>query len=438
MGLSFTRRGFIRTSAGATAAAFWGAATPGRASAAADRVPQAYFGLHPDIENNPKAVFVYRTNVPHKLAANAKREAGLALARGIFVPMDHAGVPVTYRVVLKPNATGLDPNSSRSEDLLGVGTDTDFYEGLVLGLKELGLNKFHFVDSTNYPYWNVRGYNDVNERLGISINEPWCRPRHLREGDGINWSPVPDGVVFKRIPHYAPVNEPDTWLLNIAKWKAHAMGLTQSVKNEQGLVAHPFTAFCEGWEGVLGVPDIMKPDLDPNAERYVKNFFERHQQSGYVRYDSKGAYQNGLLITPISQEIWAHKTCDNQSTLKTGLSIIEGIYGRDGDGFYLGRDYLTNLVLFSKEQFRLDVIGLYLGGHEPGNVHLYRIAKERGLTDTFNPHEIPVFEWIGGHAVPRKLSDFQRTPLRTVFLPRENEPRLHLLNEPFDYDRHKA
>jgi hypothetical protein len=96
------------------------------------------------------------------------------------------------------------------------------------------------------------------------------------------------------------------------------------------------------------------------------------------------------------------------------------------------------MVLFSKHQFRLDVIGLYLGGHEPGNVNLYRIAKERGLIDTFNPREIPIFEWIGGRAVPRKLADFQRTPIRTVFLPRDNEPRLHLLNERFDYDRNKT
>ena len=28
------------------------------------------------------------------------------------------------------------------------------------------------------------------------------------------------------------------------------------------------------------------------------------------------------------QEIWAHKTCDNMSVLKTGLAMIEGIYAR--------------------------------------------------------------------------------------------------------------
>ena len=70
---------------------------------------------------------------------------------------------------------------------------------------------------------------------------------------------MPEGVVFKRIPHYAPVNEPGTWLLNIAKWKAHSMGLTLTVKNEQGLVAHPFTQFCGGWRTVLVRSDVVKP-----------------------------------------------------------------------------------------------------------------------------------------------------------------------------------
>jgi hypothetical protein len=99
---------------------------------------------------------------------------------------------------------------------------------------------------------------------------------------------------------------------------------------------------------------------------------------------------------------------------------------------------LTNLVMFSKDKFRLDLVGLYLGGHEPGNVHLYRIAKERGLSDTFNPWEVPIYEWEnGGRATPRKLTDFPRTPIRTSYLQLDGEPDLHLVNEPFDYDRHK-
>ncbi|HTP35936.1 MAG TPA: hypothetical protein VMJ75_27365 [Candidatus Acidoferrales bacterium] len=40
--------------------------------------------------------------------------------------------------------------------------------------------------------------------------------------------------------------------------------------------------------------------------------------------------------------------------------------------------------------------------------------------------------------VARKLAGFPRTPLKTVYLPREGEPALQILDEPFDYDRHKV
>jgi hypothetical protein len=94
--------------------------------------------------------------------------------------------------------------------------------------------------------------------------------------------------------------------------------------------------------------------------------------------------------------------------------------------------------MFSKDKFRLDMVAMYLGGHEPGNINLFRIAKERGLTDTFNPWEIPIYEWENGAATPRKLSDFARTPLKTYYLQMPNEPLFHLVNEPFDYDRVKV
>ena len=83
------------------------------------------------------------------------------------------------------------------------------------------------------------------------------------DGYDMTWSKVPDGVVYTSIPHYAPVNEPDTWLLNIAKWKAHGMCLTQSVKNEQGLVVLPYVRFCPGWKMVTGAPEFMQPNIQP-------------------------------------------------------------------------------------------------------------------------------------------------------------------------------
>ena len=399
---------------------------------------QPYFTPHSFIERNPKAVFIRRTTVAHKMDAEAKRNEGLKLARLIFVGSDRPGIPIDHRIVLKPNATSLSARGRSAEELFGTGTDPQFYEGLVAGMKELGLSRFTFVDSTSYASWNLRGLLDINDRLGIVTQDPERRERHLQEGWQTTWSAVPEGVVFKRIPHYAPVNEPGTWLLNIAKWKAHSMGLTLTVKNEQGLVAHPFTTFCGGWRSVLGSSDVVKSEVNPRVEQLVNGSLERHQKLGYSRYDTGGSHSNGAFLRPIEQELWAQKTCDNMSVLKTGLAIIEGIYGRDGDGFNVGTDYLTNLVMFGKDKFRVDLVGLWLGGHEPGNLHLYRIAKERGLSDTFNPWEVPVYEWTDDGPVARKLTDFPRTPLKTVYLPREGEPTLHMLDEPFDYDRHKV
>jgi hypothetical protein len=104
----------------------------------------------------------------------------------------------------------------------------------------------------------------------------------------------------------------------------------------------------------------------------------------------------------------------------------------------VGDDHLANLVIFGKDRFRVDLVALWLAGHEPGNLHLYRIARERGLCDTFNPWEVPVYEWTDRGPAARRLDSFERTPLKTVYLPREGEPVLHLLDEPFDYDRAAA
>ena len=113
-------------------------------------------------------------------------------------------------------ATGVYDRRRALADNWGVGTDPQFYEGMVTGLQELGLKRFHFVESTGYDTWEIRGFNDINERLGVEIGEPQRRPKHLRDGYAVNWAKVPDGVVFQRIPHYAPVGEPDTWILDIA------------------------------------------------------------------------------------------------------------------------------------------------------------------------------------------------------------------------------
>ena len=420
--MEITRRNLLSLAAAAAIAPF---------RLAGEKLAKPQFAVHPFVEANPKAVFLKRTNVLDKMDEAAKLREGIMFARDVFVPVETGGVPVTHRVILKPNFTSV-RNQRPNEENWGTGTDPQFYEGIILGLKELGLKRFHFLEANNFHSWNYRGLADINERHSVEMNEPERRERNFRDGFEMSWTKVPDPVVYTRIPHYAPVNEPDTWLLNIAKWKSHGMCMTLSTKNVQGLVVKPYVRFCPGWKMVTGAPAFMQQDIHGKVEDRVNRYFENHRRLGYARYESSAN------LSPMNQEIWAHKTCDNAQVIHPGLNIIEGIYGRDGDGFGVGQDHLTNLVMFGKDRFRLDMIGMYLGGHEPGNVNLFRIAKERGMLDTFNPWEVPVYEWVAGQPVRRKLSDFTRTPLKTYYLQKEGEPEYHLVNERFDYDRVKA
>ncbi|HZT32179.1 MAG TPA: hypothetical protein VFA33_19990 [Bryobacteraceae bacterium] len=97
---------------------------------------------------------------------------------------------------------------------------------------------------------------------------------------------------------------------------------------------------------------------------------------------------------------------------------------------------MTNIVIFGKSPYLVDIVGHWLGGHEPGNFGLFHIAMERGKVDVMNPMNIPVYEWQDGVAVRRPLTSFTRTPLRTFYLhQRTKEPLWHLCDEPFDYSR---
>jgi len=419
--MELTRRRLIETGAA------WLAGAGGTAAAAESR--PAYFGLHPFIEAHPGAVFIRKTHVASRFDTAGMRREGERLARMIFRPMDRPGIPVTDRVVLKPNVlTRREADGTR----VNWGTDPDFYEGLLEGLTAAGSRRLHYAEA-NYrsSRWSTR-YDDIHERFGVAVCEPQRRAADYRRGVEMNWSRPADAVVYQHVPHYPPLHESGTWLFNIAKWRSHGMCLTQACKNLQGLCVWPFQRFCPGWSMVTGAPEHMKPHIARNVEARVTRYFESHRRMGYSRYDSAAP------LSPMHQEIWAHKTCDNLSVLKTGLNMVEAIYAKNEDPSDPIESFLPNFVMFSKDPFRLDLVGLWLGGHEPGNVHFYRIAKERGLSDTFNPWDVPVYEWTDeAGPVERKLSSFPRTALKTYYLQKQGEPLYHMVDEPFDYDRYK-
>ena len=210
------------------------------------------------------------------------------------------------------------------------------------------------------------------------------------------------------------------------------MGLTLCAKNLQGMCIHPHVHFCQGFDSRI------RNDFQPDAEEHVKELYDRHLADGIPRWDRPGG-DGGQWM-----ETWVHKTCDSISVTKIGLCMIEGIYGRNGNAFMFGpgpggraEDFMTNIIIFGKNPFNVDIIGHWFGGHEPGNFGLFHIAKERGLSNTINPMAIPVYLWENGVPELTPLRDFERTPLKTPYLQRnyggQNEQQYHMVDEPYEY-----
>ncbi len=439
------RRDFIKTTAAAGAP---GIIYPIKAFSAKNQPSSDYFGIHTFIENHPEAVFIMHTNVDEKTNNDAKKQAGLDFGRSVFVPKDNTGFPITSIVPIKPN---LKPDVARDPiKRMGMDTDAYFVEGIIESLKDLGLsgNQFYMREAWcksngkgGSVDWDANGFAGVGERTGANLKDLEAGVSGLPAED-INWVDVPNGVWYRKIPYLWPINVKNGFLLNIAKFKGHGMGLTLCSKNMQGSVSKPYTALCSS---ITASTRGMNPEYirltDGKAEIYAN--YDRHVKEGIPRWDSPRA---------IGQETWSTRTLDNLSTMSFGLNIIEGIYGRDGNGHSGGPnppgnennqrgeawDYMSNVIIFGKNPVHVDNIGHWLGGHEPGNFGYFHLALERKMSRYLDPKSIPVYLWKNGAATLTPLDNFERTPLMTYYLTRDydgqTENYWHLVDEPFDYD----
>jgi hypothetical protein len=409
--------------------------------------PIKYFGVHQFIENHPEAVFIMLTDVETKTDSDAKRKAGLSFGRSVFVPKEKGEgcIPLTHRIAIKPNLTCSLSDEFSLEYGMGIVTDPYFVEGTIEAMKELGFSGSQFyIREVNCPEcFGPRGYLAVAERTGADMRDQHADVGKISENE-LHWTEVPNGCVHKKIPHLWPINSRDTWFLNIAKFKAHGMGLTLCCKNHQGSIASPYQRLCGDFPALKG---LNQETLVEDYEEKCNAGYKLHLSQGIPRWDRpEGGGEGGLRM-----DIWATRTLDNIASTPTGLSIIEGIYGRDGNGFHYGPnpegndnnykgeawDYMTNIIIFGKNPVYVDIIGHWLGGHEPGNFGLFHLALERGMSDTLNPAEIPVYLWKDSKAALTPLADFKRTPLKTYYLQRDyngqNEPKYHMVDEPFNY-----
>ena len=84
-----------------------------------------------------------RTVVEEKTDSNAKKQAGLDFANGVFVHRTDGGYPITSLIAIKPNLK----TASFYRDPIGkMGVDTDAYfvEGIIESMKSLNLSGSQF------------------------------------------------------------------------------------------------------------------------------------------------------------------------------------------------------------------------------------------------------------------------------------------------------
>lgn len=468
------RRTFLRSALAAGGAA--AVSNPLRAMTSRYQTSTGYFGVHDFIESRYNSVFIMKTNVAAKTDSADITAAALAFARSVFVPKT-SGTPITWTIPIKPNLTGNKTiNSSNplytaynsglitSGDIatfrMGTVTDAYFVEGVVNGLLELGVSggQVYIREVNGSAEFEGKGYTGMATRTGINVLRDLSAKVNATtnplDASDVQWVNTPSGLWFKNIPHLWPVGAENTWMLNIAKFKTHNMGVTLCCKNIQGSIAAPYQQHCANPNATMSMTtsDLnitpANNTLSSSTGTAIVTNYKAHKDAGVSRWDKTGTtYNSGL-----GMETWASRCTDNNLSIgdSIGLHIVEGIYGRDGDGFDTGpntttvgtqsiantaQDSMTNIIIFGMNQVYVDIVGHYLAGHEPGNFGLFWLAKDRGLCEAINPDKIPVYEWNAttGAATLTPLSSFTRAAFKTPYLKKTSEDTYHLCTETCTY-----
>jgi uncharacterized protein (DUF362 family) len=353
---------------------------------------------------------------------------------------DGAGYPNSTKITAKPNWTGFS-NEDKNDPAyhLGITTDLGFVEGFLTGVKTRGPQDVYIRECASPQKWEELGYTKMCKRNNFNLTDLSSKD-FWELGDEMIFKKV-DGVVFKEVGFMAPMNAPDTFLINMAKFKAHTMGITASIKNLQGITGKKFHQFCNGHVDITKSYDERYfPYFQPDYLERIAELHQKHVEAEIPRWDVSILESNGGSF---GMEQWINRMLDSFSVTQTGINIVEGVYGRDGDGFLNGphdgkaNDYMSNNIIFGIDLFRVDIITHWLAGHEPGNFGLFHIGIERGLSNVLDPFDIPVYLWENGEAKKISLDAFHRTPLATLYLRKEDEERYHIVNEPFDYSAWK-
>jgi uncharacterized protein (DUF362 family) len=394
--------------------------------------------IRPEILDNPRAVFLIETQVRAERdkygcfsgAASQLQESGKKAASLVFIRGSKKGGSTW----IKPNLTGV-PNDSFFTEV-GINTSPNFMAGFVEGLREIG--------NTNIMVGDRGGGARSHRGTGIYAafdpqNIPLAEAGYAKFSGYspklLNWHKVPNPVVWKNIPTFRPIGDPDNIFINMPKLKAHNLGLTTlAVKNLQGAVVKGYGHYCDHWAALQNLAEKaylidFKRDFVEDYQQRIEAAFLKHRAAGfkywdceqsYPKYEAKGGWNVFKKIRHDTGKVeefmkgipnlmwdeqWCQRAMDSASAIKPSINIIEGVIGRDGSGFGVGQDQLCNIVIIGMSPFEVDTIGSWIMGHHPRELHYTRIFKERGMGEN-DPGKITIY-WITDRGID-KISDLSQ------------------------------
>ncbi|MBN1292818.1 MAG: DUF362 domain-containing protein [Candidatus Latescibacteria bacterium] len=397
--------------------------------------------IRPEILNNPRAVFLIETHVDvprdnrgfFTAAQEELQQIGKDSVNRIFVKGTHKG----GATLIKPNFTTV-PDSVLSP-VVGINTSPDFIAGFIHGLREIGnTNSIVSERGGNARIHRKTGIYSVFDKYDINLIETSYRRFSHYSKNELNWCKVPHPVVWKNIPISRPIGDSDTIFINMAKLKAHNLGLTTlCIKNLQGAPATGYGHYCNTWAGLQHLAEKsyeinFRRDFVKDYQPRVEAAFLKHRAEGYKHWDYEGYYpiyetrggwetfkkikddpdtvsdfMNGIENL-MWDEQWCQRAIDSAEAMKPTLNIIEGVIGRDGCGFEIGTDQLCNVILVSRSMLEIDAVGSYIMGHDPRELIYTRIAKERGLGEN-DPKKIDIYRLTKNSVEPVKnLEEIKR------------------------------
>jgi uncharacterized protein (DUF362 family) len=360
--------------------------------------------VQPFLRERPGAVFVLRTHLGALSDTAGMAAAGRLAAEVLFCTA--VGATPKRRIVIKPNITaGLEIDAATGLPFAGqdgVVTSPCFVGGLADGLRRLTTAPMAVAEGTPLKVVDGRGYTALLRERGmdyLDLNTPQITATEIPE-TGLNWYPV-NGVVHRDLPFVKPIGDPDVFLINLPKMKAHNLAITTlSVKNMQGAVAWQWLrAFCQGVSALDTLPPRVRALFQPDAAARVEALFREHLAAGYAFWDEGGLRDEGYV----------QRAVDLLGSLQPDLHLIEGCTIRNGTGFRSGRDCLGNYLIAGLNAVAVDAIGTWIMGHDPRRVGLYRVAKERGRGEN-DPAQIEVFMASADGIKPIDYRDLERVP----------------------------